>query len=645
MTSDQQPPEDESTFQDPSAGAESKKSLKGDPEFISPFAPPGEKASFLTELSSAAQEPVSSEGQNEEIIPPSPETSIKAPETGNSLLPPPPLEEKPGPAPEAERKLPALPGAAKPLWKRKLGAALIALSFLLILYLGIYLYALSVLDGTGIELKEIRVLSSGNDTLELEIDVTIDNPSLFSATLEKGELELYFRNYLVAEITVPEVKIGAGENTITLASTLESRNDDILLELTRDVLDSQTEPKVKLKGELRARKVISFNMAIDREISIPPSPENITASIQQIDIPVSNETGLRVEMNVTAHNPGRIATTLDGLAFGVWYNDFPLAIIPMSGFLERGNTSLELAFWVPHENGMAAEELSQVLLNDEDIQVLISGLDTGSLLSYLTTAFDYNYLDEESSLGGLSDIDIEMNRISILDSDDTGVYAELEAYATNPSTVSTTLDGLSFLAYYNGSELAVVDTSGYLAEGNNTLTLSVFIPGRNSQTANLLIGDLLDGKNANFQVHGQYRSGHLLSRLAAGFSYDYLMEATGGIVAHVQGFELSSIGLFTSQISADVLIENPSPIDADLGTFEFSAYYQGTYLGPIEFDNPHIYPGDQDRTITLTVSTLSLQNLGLLANIALGSPIELLIEGKRVFDPENTLEFSMTVTL
>ena len=93
------------------------------------------------------------------------------------------------------------------------------------------------------------------------------------------------------------------------------------------------------------------------------------------------------------------------------------------------------------------------------------------------------------------------------------------------------------------------------------------------------------------------------------------------------------------------MLDNPSPVSVNLENFELIAFYQGSYLSHINLHDPWIVPGSQTVDLDMSVSTISLQNLGLLVKLLTGSDIDVLIEAKHEFDPENIFRFYLITTL
>jgi len=549
------------------------------------------------------------------------------------------------PAPEEEIEVPGvLKRRQRNPMMRKVGALLLVLAVILTAYLAILLYARSIMENTDMELTRIRVLDSDQDTLWLEVELAVSNPSSRSTGIKGTALDLVYQGTRAASLHLPSFEMEGGDNQLTLEARLEEHDGLLLKELTRNLLDSR-DVELRLVGTMRTEGFLSLELDVDKTLTIPASPQGPEMDIHHISIPESRTDGMVVEMNVTVTNPTIVETTLEGLEFEVQYKGTPLATIGTSGFLESGKNMMDLSFLVPSSAGGIASELASDLLEGKDTWFELRGKGATTLLSRLAAEFSYDYMDEDSTLGSLADIQVEVEEISILDSDDSGITAELELLVFNPSIIGTTLEGLDFVLLYQGEELAFFGTEGYLDEGMNAMQLSLFMPADVSDTANGLIDDILEGVSVGFEIRGEDRTGLLLSRLTTAFSYDYVLEASEGITAHVRSFSLKSIGLFTSKLDVDTIVENTSPISADISSFRFTAYYQGHYLGPMDFDDPHIVPGSENKRLTLEVGTITLQNLGILTKLTLGSPVEILIEGQRVFDSTNTLEFYLTVTL
>ena len=521
--------------------------------------------------------------------------------------------------------------------KKKLLTLGVTALLLLVLVFSVYQYALSVMANTEVEVQGVRILSSGEDNLSLEIEFVVDNPSSQKAKLQDSEFWLSYLGERAARVSLPELEVEPGSNHFLEVMELTEENETALRQLASDVL-GPGEVVVELEGSVQTKGLISLTLPVKKELLLEDLG-NIEVELEEVRLPSHNESGIRVELDLVVRNPGILATTLEGLEFTIFNQGLELGVLSTNGSLESGDNQLTLSFLIPAEAEEAALGLRDSFITGSSSQFEVVGRKGSTLLSRLTTAFNYSLDSEESELGSFADIGIQVQNIEVTGSDSNGVWAEVEAVVTNPTKIGLTLEGLGFEVLYNGSRLGIFATGGYLDLGQQNLTIHLLVPASSSDTANRLVEALLAGGANGFLVRGLENRGFLLTKLSTLFSFNYIMEVPGQIRTEVTDFSISSIGLFSSRVSIRAHLENTAPLTVNLRDFDFSVYYQGSRLGSLSFSDPVVVPGNQSLSLSLTVSTISLQNLGILTRLALGQPIELVVKGEKIFNSENALRF------
>jgi len=279
-------------------------------------------------------------------------------------------------------------------------------------------------------------------------------------------------------------------------------------------------------------------------------------------------------------------------------------------------------------------------------------------------------IDRELSLDGIGELSVVIDDIAVETLDD-GIAVAIEATVDNPSRVEVALELLEFDILYEGLLVDTVSAKGMLFTGVNSIQVDLFIPSDAGQVYNSLAAALIDGRDCLFQVRGHdpggaggadgagggaggegsagdtgdTGGGTLLAGLSTAFHYDYLLQVSKRIGLSVSSIEITSIGLFYSTVSVTALVDNPGVVTADISRFHLDVYQQGELIGQGFLPEATIVPGLQTLRLDLTVTTLSLDTLGLFGQLVLGSQVDLVIEAHREFDADHSLRLSLAVTL
>jgi len=333
------------------------------------------------------------------------------------------------------------------------------------------------------------------------------------------------------------------------------------------------------------------------------------------------------------------------LAFDLFYQNELLANLTTNGYLKKDENELVMSFRIPERYTGVGRSLVSDLLDGVAISLEIQGNGTSrSLISRLTASYNYLYNDNDSMVSSFKDLGIDVRDISINKTDDTGMLGEVIAIITNPSIIETTLEGLEFSLFQNGTLLAEITPGGYLRNGENTVEFELFIPAEASAGYNTLATGIMNGASYEFTIRGSDSSGLPLSRLSTEFSYTYFLNVSEPVGATVTSLQVRP-DLFNTDIDISALLSNPTPVTMNLANFRLSAYYQGSFLSDIALSDPWIIPGNQTVDLEMTVPTISLRNLGLLWKLLTNGEIDILIEGKHVFDGDNVIRFFLTTTI
>lgn len=527
-----------------------------------------------------------------------------------------------------------------PLWKKILVVGLVII-FILTSYLVIYLYARTALDDSKIRIEKIRVLGGDENSLDLEVDLILNNPTFRSVDLKKTYLDVYYKHKKVGYFNVPSLHLKSGNNHLSLQLEMVENQIGEFNYFVSDLFSSE-EIVVELKGDIKTKGFFSMTLPFEKKIAIHHL-DDLRIDINNLSIIDSDGDTITVEFKSIIKNPSIIETTLDGLQFDILYNNSIIATFSSTGYLTVGDNYKNFSLTITTDTIETCKSLFSDIMNGNDFSFEIKGNNTDELLlSQLSTEFSFKYIDKDLSLQGFKDLLIDVSEISVLSSNEKGIFCKVDTIITNPSIIETTLNGLKFDILYNESVLTTLSTSGYLRTGENKLSFNFLIPANTSGIYNSLISSIINGEDINFIIRGIPSNDSLLSNLSSVFNHNFIFNSSGKV--SVANININSLGLFQSSLEISAVVNNPSPISVDLSIFEFSAYYKGQYVGDIIFTNPWIVQGQQNVNIFLDINYFYIiTTMPELLSVIIGGGAEFLIQGKLVFDQDNILIFYLPV--
>jgi len=515
---------------------------------------------------------------------------------------------------------------------------------LMILLLGIIIvlvYAYSVLGDIDVEIERVRIVETGNHSLLLEVDIVVKNPSIFSADTQPADLTLHHWGRKVASFVLPSLHIGPGDNDISMDLVLREEDPAGLFALAKETF-SNPGALARVKGKVSTEGPFSFDMDLDRRFELGKG-DTLETRLDAVDILDDGNGGLSVDISATVINTGIIESTLEGLSFDIIHNGTVLFSHSTEGMLLRGDNLIQVGFSIVADDVERYRPLVSEIADGLPPSIVIKGVDrNGTLLSRLSTAYASEFGDDGSDLGGLSDLEIEIDMADVT-TDDTGLSVSVRTTIRNPSVVRMTLEGLNFDLAYNGTRITTISTEGILDRGTNELAFDVFVPAGDVGVLNDLAAAGLGGEPIVLEVTGVDLNGLPLSRLSTEFTQETEFSGEGGVNASIEDVSIG-LGILTTQIGITATLDNTLPVSVNLSGFEFRVYYGGGQIGDIYLNDPMIVRGPQTVNATLDISLLTLVlRIDLILVFLSGAPMEITIVASRTFTGGHVLEASTTV--
>jgi len=366
-----------------------------------------------------------------------------------------------------------LPKKKKFSKRTKIAAVGITILLILVSIFAIISYAHSLFDQTEMDVEEIRILSSDEDSLSLEVDISINNPSPREIRLESTELILTHEEETAGYVDLSSMKLKSGENRLTLAMELREDEGEGLEQLVSEFL-SDEDISVNLKGDITTKGYFPLTFDLDKEMVIEDSG-GFNVDVRNITIPKTDESGIHVRVETVISNPTILETTLEGLKFDLIYDETIVSTLSTTGYLYGGDNPINFEILLAASASDSYNSLISNIMNGENSSFQIRGNDTnGRLLSRLAEQYSYEY-----DLDNSGDFNATVNGISIVSLGLFSSTVQITAQVTNPSRITANISDFEFTAFRNHDRFGDLD-----------LLETTIVPGSQGLTVYLTIGTL-----------------------------------------------------------------------------------------------------------------------------------------------------------
>lgn len=396
---------------------------------------------------------------------------------------------------------------------RRKKAFLVVLLMLIALfsYAGVQLYADEMAERTEFELVMLRILGGGENYLDVELELNIDNPSHFRIQTKWDLIDVYYDNESAGYLELPSFNLRQGHNNVFFATRMTDSGEGRLEVLAERMIAGDV-AQLGLKGTISTRKPIGLELDIEKELPLGGLGE-MSIEVHHIALDLTNNTGIDANVRLTVFNPSRIEVALDQLAFDVIYNNQTLTTFDPQGFMRRGENLMEMDIHVPAEQDDIYNPLAQSLIDGEPVDFHIRTNTSGNnLLTRIAATYSHDHAMGVGGTDGGSGFNTSVTGISV---DSIGLFqsrVRIGALLENPGTLSTDLAPMVFSVYYQGSKVGVLDLDQTrIRPGLNALGMSMGVSTLSLNTIALL-AKLTTGQSIDLVIVGQrvFSSSHQL---------------------------------------------------------------------------------------------------------------------------------------
>jgi len=450
-------------------------------------------------------------------------------------------------------------------------------------------------EGLSFELNELGLLAETGDSLSLEADYALNNPTLITFEDLKFSADFYYDGQRAGGFVLPELDLKAGHQTDSTTLTFTDFNRSAMSGFVSDYLAADLgdlEVKGSLTPDWDGATDLSFSMFPD----FPTSEGELTVDINSIILEEATDEALKLTLGLDTSNPTFFSGRVANASFDLLVNDTLVAPIVLPELeLPTGNASHNLSVTLDLEAASNLTLLVEKVLNGEAVDLTLVGKGAeGSLLSQFVASMS---LDTRLEASG--PLDISLVEVYLLEAGadylDMAVVLEVD----NPTPFGGLLTDLSFDIGYEGSSLGTAEFTGFrIAQGAQTLNQTLTLTDVGGTALSDFVATLVEGQAATLEVSGNPSPG-LLSTLLEDLTLEAEFTPDGPFTIELGNVELQEVLEDGLVFGVGLEVDNPLPVSGMLADLTFQVRHNDTYLGLAELGQLNLRKGPQTHNLTL----------------------------------------------
>jgi len=180
------------------------------------------------------------------------------------------------------------------------------------------IYAQSSLEKTKIDILGMDVISSSGNSLDMEVDVSITEPTGMTVFYDSLDLDIYSDGTLMGRAAVPGSQVKPGDSTLAVAFTIDDM--DVFDTFLVDFFSSATVP-VNMQGQMRVRStgimgMSSISLDLDRDVGIPGFT-GLDIDVTGLELTSSGNGNCLLNATVSVNNPSQLSIDLGDAVFNL----------------------------------------------------------------------------------------------------------------------------------------------------------------------------------------------------------------------------------------------------------------------------------------------------------------------------------------
>ena len=513
-----------------------------------------------------------------------------------------PVEDAPQ-EPVPEKKKSKIPGKnKKPMWIAII--SVIVVIMLISSVFGIQIYAQSSLEKTEIDILGMNVISSSANTLELEINVNIIEPTGKTVYYDSLDLDIYSDGSLMGKAAIPSSQLQPGESTMAIAFTIDDEN--VFDSFLGDFFSQSTVP-VNMKGQIRVRSTgvmgaTSIALDMNKDIEIPGFT-GLDIDVTGLEITSSGNGNCMLNATISVTNPSQLSIDLGNAIFnlstefghlgnGIGYG---IALSPgiseFTMFLDTQDADPDVLGSVIFNYLSGIETVVNITGSWETsipglIGNVLSTFQASTTISQASTSLNYASLEGKVS--------IEIDSLDIVDTTNTSILVRSILNIVNDMDMQADIPGFNIDLITSAGSLGNVDIGAQnLSSGSNLVIVETWLTPEAS-ALEFVVLNYLDGVNSTVFIEGGNNAANpLLGDILSSLSLTVDIVTGGAVITDNFNFELTSLNIANQTLGVNMSIDiiNPGSFSADLDSLSADLYYDGNMFATVEIGDVAVGSG------------------------------------------------------
>ena len=478
----------------------------------------------------------------------------------------------------------------------------------------------------SVSLNNLMIYAIGQTYMDVNLNVTIHNPSQITGVLKNVTLDVLYENQLLGNVSISQVPLVYGDNKVSMNATFKPTNTTALADLASNYLAGKT-VTIVVRGSKSGNTLSSLLHGWTQEVQIT-SQKTFSFNVTQIGLLNSTANSMFLHFEFQVNNPTNAVITATNLTFKVMLKDtgeyvgnVTIATLTLYPGINNISTDGKL---VAHNASLISEIIDKYLNNEDTEFTLVSISDKTTIIGSLISSVKFNV-----TMHGVSPLDIVIISMQITNVTSTNVTVAVEVSITNPTSSTVSVGNITFITEYDNNFLGNITLNPMTVEpGTHTYNLNVTFAPSNTTLLKELISAYINGEDIKLTVRGSANGTDVLSTILQKY-INVIQLPPFNLQLQVMNFDIIGSTENTLEIGMNVSLNNPLLTYINLWNLTFNVYYNGQYIGNFTLDTLNLAPQSSVISINGTLdASANRTNIGEFLSLYMtGNDIPLEVQG------------------
>ena len=354
--------------------------------------------------------------------------------------------------------------------------------------------------------EDVRLISADaeNAVFELELNLSVHNPTTFSVRMDEASVELKYGQgalrELLGTLEAANVSVVPGDSLMVVRGNLTPRNRTLVRDLITDHLKGDNVTlNASVSINFSAEGGASSDLTLSSDVEIPGCSE-LEIEVDSVELVESHGDSMTLRVHVRLFNPTFVYGTVPSIPLDVEYNGSVIGDLETGEmYLDRGWNSLLLNLSV---QGMDADDLDRFVgdfLAGGELNVTVRPSDD-SEMGYLLSGVEFNV-----TIGTGVAVDITIGNITLTGTAEDSLSFRVDVGINNPSSLEVGMNDTLLDVFYKGYDIGnlSIDNQSILP-GDNVISTDLVLTSSNKTLLEEVIAEYIAGNSTTFRIEGNY---------------------------------------------------------------------------------------------------------------------------------------------